>query len=114
LRNRGDRHYNSGMSDAPPPIPPSIPQSPVLPYAVPGMSAVPCPRCGSVAKKPVTFTWWGGLVGPKLFHHVKCLGCGYAYNGKTGKSNNKAIAIYTIVAFVVVIGLVIVFLYANA
>jgi hypothetical protein len=44
--------------------------------------------------KRVGFTWWGGMLGPKLFTHVKCAQCGQAYNGKTGRSNDTAIAIY--------------------
>ncbi len=33
---------------------------------------VPCPRCGGHANK-VGMTWWGGVIGPKLFTHVKCV-----------------------------------------
>jgi hypothetical protein len=73
--------------------PDSNAQPPILQYSGPGGGAS-CPNCGSTAKKPVTFTWWGGLLGPKMLNHVKCLGCGTAFNGKTGKSNNTAIAIY--------------------
>jgi hypothetical protein len=42
----------------------------------------------------VKFTWWGGVLGPKLLKHVKCQTCGYAFNGKTGKDNTKGIVIY--------------------
>ena len=59
---------------------------------------MPCPGCGqALAPKPVGFSWWGGLLGPKLFHHVECPGCATRYNGKTGRSNNTAIALYLIV-----------------
>ena len=58
---------------------------------------VECPKCGSTDAKKVTFTWWGGLLGPKLFNHVKCLDCGTTYNGKTGQSNTRNIVIYTLV-----------------
>lgn len=37
--------------------------------------------------------------------HVKCGGCGAGYNGKTGKSNDTAIAIYVGVSVVIVAGL---------
>jgi hypothetical protein len=36
-----------------------------------------------------------------LLTHVKCAQCGQAYNGKTGKSNDTAIAIYLIVSLVI-------------
>ena len=78
------------MSQTPPPV---------LPYSTPGQGT--CPKCGSTGHKPVTFTWWGGLLGPKMLNHVKCLACGYCYNGKTGRSNDTAIAIYVAVAFVI-------------
>lgn len=58
-----------------------------------------CPfcRCPGRADK-VSFTWWGGLLGPVMFSHVKCRKCGRAYNGKTGKPNDTAIAIYIAVS----------------
>ena len=42
-----------------------------------------CPFCGKSEAEKVGFTWWGGVLGPKLLNHVKCLGCGKKYNGKT-------------------------------
>jgi uncharacterized protein (DUF983 family) len=60
----------------------------------------PCPNCGAEDPKRVSFTWWGGALGPWMFTHVACQECGTTYNGKTGKSNNTAIAIYTILGFV--------------
>ncbi len=54
-----------------------------------------CPECNNRGNATrVGFTWWGGLVGPALFTHVRCNDCGTCYNGKSGKSNNTAIAIY--------------------
>jgi hypothetical protein len=70
----------------------------------------PCPKCAAQQSKEVGFTWWGGVLGPKIFHHVKCLGCGTAYNGKTGKSNQQAIAIYTAVSMAIATFLVVVIL----
>jgi predicted nucleic-acid-binding Zn-ribbon protein len=61
----------------------------------------PCPKCGGTQAQPVGFTWWGGVLGPKLFTHVKCAGCGMAYNGKTGRSNDQAIDIYVGVSLVI-------------
>ncbi len=66
----------------------------------------PCPNCGSTSGEKVGWTIWGGILGPKMFNHTKCLGCGAKYNGKTGKSNTMPIAIYvgvtSIVAFVAI------------
>lgn len=61
----------------------------------------PCPKCGSTNAQKVGYTWWGGALGPALFHHVKCNSCGTTYNGKTGKSNVTAIIIYSVVIFVI-------------
>jgi len=77
--------------------------------ATPGSGAgqlAPCPSCKRYAAKPVGFTWWGGVLGPKLLHHVRCEGCGTEYNGRTGQSNSTGIAIYTIVSLVIVAAVV--------
>jgi hypothetical protein len=62
----------------------------------------PCPNCGQSNAKKVSYTWWGGALGPAMFTHVKCQNCGTQYNGKTGKSNQQSIIIYNVVVFVVV------------
>jgi len=59
----------------------------------------PCPSCGQSNAKKVSFTWWGGALGPRMFSHVKCHNCGTEYNGKTGKSNQNNILIYFLVSF---------------
>jgi rubredoxin len=96
----------------PPPIPPRPPQSPPpnpaqpLPYAGPPSpyhSGIVCPNCGMAAAKPVSFTMWGGVLGPKLLNHHKCEGCGFGFNGKTGKSNTGPIWIYRIVSWSIAI-----------
>jgi transposase-like protein len=61
----------------------------------------PCPKCQAANAEMVAFTWWGGVLGPQMFTHVKCKSCGTAYNGKTGKSNDQAIAIYLTVSLVI-------------
>lgn len=74
----------------------------------------PCPKCRSANATRVKFTWWGGLLGPKILNHVKCPQCGYAYNGKSGKDNTTGIIIYSvIIAFVVLAFVVIVFAAAG-
>lgn len=58
-----------------------------------------CPGCQSALEpKPVGFTWWGGLLGAKLLHHAECPACHARYNANTGRSNNAAIALYLVVA----------------
>lgn len=57
----------------------------------------PCPKCRQSAAEKVSFTWWGGLIGPRILSHVKCRACGTGYNGKTGKDNTTGIIIYAIV-----------------
>ena len=62
-----------------------------------------CPSCSSPGTALLT-TWWGGRVGPKMFQHTQCDACGMTYNGKTGRSNNTAIAIYGAAVLLVIIG----------
>lgn len=65
-----------------------------------------CPVCSSQRVLPVKYTFWGGFIGPKLLHHTKCNDCGYTYNRKTRESNEKAIAIYTMVFLALCAGLI--------
>jgi transposase-like protein len=65
-----------------------------------------CPKCASYSVKKIPYTWWGGALGPALLTHVRCQSCGTAYNGKTGRSNSSAIAVYLIVATALVAGIV--------
>lgn len=68
----------------------------------------PCPKCQATGAERMSFTWWGGLIGPKVLTHVKCPGCGHGYNGKTGRDNTTGIIIYTVIVGVIAIGLMIV------
>lgn len=56
----------------------------------------------------MSFTWWGGVIGPRVLTHVKCPQCRHAYNGKTGRDNTNGIIIYSAVVAIVVFGFVIV------
>ena len=67
-----------------------------------------CPKCNAAAAEPVKFTWWGGVLGPKLLSHVKCNNCGDKYNGKTGRDNTKGIVIYSAIVAILVFGLMMV------
>ena len=82
---------------------PGAPTQPPPQQAGPGV----CPSCHSGDYKALKFTWWGGALGPKLFNHVKCNHCGTTFNAKTGKSNNTAIAIYSVVVTAIVIAVVV-------
>ena len=62
----------------------------------------PCPKCSETNAEQMSFTWWGGLIGPKLLNHVKCLNCETTYNGKTGKDNTTNIVIYSVVVGLIV------------
>ena len=69
------------------------------------MNYAPCPKCRGVSAERLKFTWWGGVLGPKLLTHVKCPACGHKYNGKTGADNTARIAIYMGVIAVISFGL---------
>lgn len=72
----------------------------------------PCPKCQNTLAEKVNFTWWGGVLGPRILSQVKCQKCGAKYNGKTGKDSTAGIIIYTLVVggFVFVLIFVIAFL----
>jgi hypothetical protein len=78
-------------------------QTPMSPYG----AAVVCPSCRDPRSKKVGWTLWGGVIGPRMLSHVKCLNCGTAYNGKTGKSNTPGIMIYIGVSLAIVLLLVV-------
>ncbi len=85
------------------PYQPPIEEKPLAPAeSGPGR----CPACGQGEYRKLSFTWWGGALGPRLFKHVKCLGCGTTFNSETGQSNNRAIAIYAVVVNLIVVALV--------
>lgn len=90
------------------PNPYEPPQAPVQQPAPDGKTPggyVPCPKCQSHDVTMPSYTWWGGVIGPKMLTHVKCDRCGHAYNGKTGGSNTVGIVIYSIVIGIIVIGI---------
>lgn len=77
-----------------------VPQGQLTPIG--GVAVAPCHKCGSGQADRIKFTWWGGVVGPKLFHHVKCRGCGEGIDARTGQSNAKKIRIYIAVSWGIV------------
>ena len=70
--------------------------SPTAPLST-GGSGDDCPRCRSVDVYAPSFTWWGGMLGPRMFNHRICRACKFGFNAKTRKSNSTAIAIYTLI-----------------
>jgi hypothetical protein len=63
-----------------------------------------CPHCGCPGRADrVSFTWWGGMVGPILLSHVRCRECGWCYNGKTGSDNRLNILLYIVIPLVVLV-----------
>lgn len=66
----------------------------------------PCPQCRQTAAERIKFTWWGGILGPRILTHVKCQSCGKQYNGKTGKENTAGIAVYIVVVGIVCVALI--------
>ena len=74
---------------------------------------VPCPKCGGASER-LKFTWWGGVLGPRILSHVKCASCGHKFNGKSGKDNTTGIIIYSAIVAIVVFGFVMVLFAALA
>ncbi|HDS08925.1 MAG TPA: hypothetical protein ENN73_01745 [Firmicutes bacterium] len=75
---------------------------PVPPVSAPGQKV--CPKCGSANLEKVTFTWWGGILGPKIYDIHRCRDCRTEMNGKTGQPiAASTIIIYTIIAIAIVI-----------
>jgi hypothetical protein len=64
----------------------------------------PCPKRSASRAKRVSFSNWGGWVGPALLTHVRCQSCGATYNGKTGTRNTVGIILYLVVAWGIVAG----------
>jgi predicted Zn finger-like uncharacterized protein len=71
-----------------------------------GKGFKPCPRCGARGATRVKWTPWGSFYGPAMFTHVRCPECGYAYNGKTGRSNLIWAILFVSVALLLVAGLI--------
>jgi predicted RNA-binding Zn-ribbon protein involved in translation (DUF1610 family) len=64
-----------------------------------------CPRCGEEGAKRVAWTPWGSYYGPALFAHVRCPVCGYAYNGRSGRSNLVPAAIFVTVPLLLILAI---------
>ena len=54
-----------------------------------------CPNCGAPGDATrLTYTLWGGFIGPLFICHVRCNQCGATYNGKSGDYNTTRIIIW--------------------
>jgi hypothetical protein len=73
----------------------------------------PCPKCQASDAKSVGFTWWGGVLGPKLLNLVQCNQCGEEFNGRTGASTQKAIRIYIGVSCAITLLILLAFLMSR-
>src|SRR3954467_7880482 len=67
------------------------------------MDVEPCPYCRHDDANRVTFTPWGGIIGPFVLSLVKCSLCGGQYNGKHGTKVERAIRLYTLVTMAVLV-----------
>lgn len=86
-----------GVSNLDPYRPPTAP----IDAVAPAETAVSCPKCGHNSVTKVRYNWWGGALGPKLFHVVKCNQCRLQYNGRTGRKLTLVIIVYQAVVLVV-------------
>jgi hypothetical protein len=68
----------------------------------------PCPKCGKKNPKKVNWTPWGSFYGPRLFTHVRCRKCAYAYNGRTGGSNLGPAIVFITIPLLLILGLLVV------
>ncbi len=70
----------------------------------------PCPSCGGRDAEKVTFSWWGGLLGPRLIKQVRCKRCSNTFRGDSGKPCTGFVVGYLIVTGVIVLGALALFL----
>jgi hypothetical protein len=73
-------------------------QPPSAPVRARVDSAAACPGCGAEDARSVSFTWWGGVLGPRLFHMVRCNACNSAYDSQTGGTLRRKILVYQVVS----------------
>lgn len=66
----------------------------------------PCPRCGCTDATKIVWTFWGSFYGPAMFNHVRCRDCGYAYNGRSGRSNLIPAIIFVTIPAVLIAGII--------
>ena len=62
------------------------------------VEAAPCPGCGAQDARAVSFTWWGGVLGPRMFHMVRCNACNRAFDSQSGGTLGRKILVYQVVS----------------
>jgi hypothetical protein len=73
-----------------------------------------CPGCGCRGDATkVSWTWWGGIIGPLFINTVRCNRCGVHYNGTHGDYNGTRIAIYVGISLVLGLGIACIGVLAN-
>lgn len=55
-----------------------------------------CPKCECDDVRTPRFTWWGGALGAHFLSHRICRLCSFAFNGKTGAPNRRAVIAYVL------------------
>jgi DNA-directed RNA polymerase subunit RPC12/RpoP len=60
-----------------------------------------CPNCGACDATKLSYTWWGGFIGPRFINTVRCNECRTAYNGIHGDYNTTRILLYNVVILLV-------------
>ncbi|NQU25821.1 MAG: hypothetical protein HQ567_31420 [Candidatus Nealsonbacteria bacterium] len=70
-----------------------------------------CP-VSTIRRAPHSWTFWGGALGPAMLHHVRCLGCGTKYNGKTGNYNTTGITIYMVISSLIALAVMVWIMFA--
>jgi len=83
-------------------VQPQIPmQQTNVQYAMPTASQYACPMCHCPYSEKVSYTFWGGFIGPWIYGQVRCLQCKQDYNGKNGKPiTGSTIAQYFLVSLI--------------
>lgn len=77
-------------------------------YDRPRQRAGRCPKCGASRSTKVSFTWWGGILGPAIFGLVRCNRCSTQYNTRNGKPIGAGhIIVYSVVVGVIALAIVV-------
>jgi rubredoxin len=74
----------------------------------------PCPSCGGRDAEKVTFSWWGGMLGPRMIKQVRCRQCRSTFRGDSGKPDTGFIVGYVIVTGVIALGVIVLFFFARS
>src|SRR4029079_751933 len=56
-----------------------------------------CPRCRAATAELVTYTFWGGTLGPRILGLARCRTCSQTFRARSGRTATTGIAIYCIV-----------------